>query len=100
MRCIFGRHAIPDDSADPGDWGTTEDELARSVPWFPVVGLLLGAVAAGLAWALSSSAPPLVPAAVIVVVLLSFSGCLHLDGLADTADGVFSPARANEFWRS
>jgi adenosylcobinamide-GDP ribazoletransferase len=74
----------------PGDWGTAEDDLARSVPWFPVIGLLLGAVAAGLAYALAFVAPPLVVAAAMVVVLLSFSGGLHLDGLADTADGFFS----------
>ena len=35
-------------------------------------------------------APPLVAAAVLVVALMSFSGCLHLDGLSDTADGFFS----------
>lgn len=74
----------------PGDWGTAEDDLARSVPWFPVVGLLLGAVAAAAAWVLPMVAPPLVVAVAIVVVLLSFSGCLHLDGLADTADGCLS----------
>jgi adenosylcobinamide-GDP ribazoletransferase len=74
----------------PGDWGTAEDDLARSVPWFPVVGLLLGAVAAALAWALSLAAPPMVIAAAMVVVLLAFSGCLHMDGLADTADGLLS----------
>ena len=31
----------------PGNWGTAEEDLAGSVPLFPVVGLLLGAVAAG-----------------------------------------------------
>jgi len=74
----------------PGVWGTAEEDLARSVPWFPLVGLLLGAIAAGLAWAVALVAPPPVAAAAMVVVLLSFSGCLHLDGLADTADGFLS----------
>ena len=71
----------------PGVWGTAEEDLARSVSWFPLIGLLLGAVAAGLAWAMAWTTPPLLAAAVLVVVLLTFSGCLHLDGLADTADG-------------
>jgi adenosylcobinamide-GDP ribazoletransferase len=74
----------------PGDWGTADDDLARCVPWFPVIGLLLGAVAAAVAWGLSLVAPPMVAAALIVVLLLSFAGCLHLDGLADTADGLLS----------
>ena len=74
----------------PGTWGTAEEDLARSVPWFPVIGLLLGVAAAGLAWALSWAAPPMVTAAMLVIVLSSFSGCLHLDGLADTADGFLS----------
>ena len=30
----------------PGSWGTAEADLAGSVAFFPVVGLLLGAVAA------------------------------------------------------
>ena len=74
----------------PGNWGTAEEDLARSVPWFPLIGLLLGAVAAALSYGLALVAPPLVVAAALVVVLLSFSGGLHLDGLADTADGFFS----------
>jgi adenosylcobinamide-GDP ribazoletransferase len=74
----------------PGGWSTAEDDLAGSVPWFPVIGLLLGAVAAAVAWALSLVAPPMVSAAAIVILLLSFSGCLHMDGLSDTADGFFS----------
>ncbi len=74
----------------PGSWGSAEDDLARSVPWFPVVGLVLGGVAAGVAILVSWVAPPLVCAAGMVVLFLGFSGCLHLDGLADTADGFLS----------
>jgi adenosylcobinamide-GDP ribazoletransferase len=74
----------------PGSWGAAEEDLARSVPFFPLIGLLLGAAAAALAWGLTLVAPPMVMAAIMVLVLLSFSGCLHLDGLADTADGLLS----------
>ncbi len=74
----------------PGNWGMAEADLARSVPWFPLIGLLLGAAAAALACGLALLAPPLVVAAAMVIILLSFSGGLHLDGLADTADGFFS----------
>jgi adenosylcobinamide-GDP ribazoletransferase len=74
----------------PGVWGSAEEDLARSLPWFPIVGLGGGVVAAGLAWAMAWAAPPLISAAVLVVVLAGFSGCLHLDGLADTADGLLS----------
>ncbi len=35
----------------PGDWGSAQEDLARSLPWFPIVGLGLGVgLAAGLAW--------------------------------------------------
>jgi len=74
----------------PGSWGSTEDDLARSATWFPVVGLLLGAVAAGFAMVLPMVAPPLVCAGTMVVVLTGFSGGMHLDGLSDAADGLLS----------
>jgi adenosylcobinamide-GDP ribazoletransferase len=74
----------------PGTWGTAEEDLAGSVPFFPVIGLLLGAAAAVVAWGLSLLAPPLLSAATVVVLLIGFSGALHLDGLADTADGFLS----------
>ena len=73
----------------PGNWGTAEEDIAE-VPFFPVVGLLLGAVAAAAAEGAAPFAPPMLPAVGIVIVLLGFSGCLHLDGLADTADGFLS----------
>ena len=74
----------------PGTWGTAESDLAGSVAFFPVVGLLLGVAAAALGWGLGQAAPSLVVAAALVIALLSFSGCLHLDGLSDTADGFLS----------
>ncbi len=74
----------------PGALGTSERELAGALPFFPVVGLLLGAFAVPAAWMLSLLLPPMVMAVLVTFVLLAFSGGLHLDGLADTADGFFS----------
>ncbi|MDD4889129.1 MAG: adenosylcobinamide-GDP ribazoletransferase [Phycisphaerae bacterium] len=75
----------------PGTWGTDERSLASSVPFFPIVGLLLGGLAAAVAFGLQFiAAPPMVTAALLVIVLLAFSGGLHMDGLSDTADGFLS----------
>jgi adenosylcobinamide-GDP ribazoletransferase len=75
----------------PGSWGTAEKDLAGSVAMFPLIGLALGAIAGGLAYGLAAiAAPPMVAAVALIVVLMSFSGCLHLDGLSDTADGLLS----------
>ncbi|HLI43999.1 MAG TPA: adenosylcobinamide-GDP ribazoletransferase [Acidimicrobiales bacterium] len=57
--------------------------------WFPVVGAAIGAVV-GLVWWGASAAwrGPLVPAALAVVADLVVTGLLHVDGLADSADGL------------
>lgn len=77
----------------PGAWGCAESDLARSVPWFPVVGLILGAVCAAAAWGMTLCMPPLLGAALLVLVMLAVSGCLHMDGAADTADAFLSARR-------
>jgi adenosylcobinamide-GDP ribazoletransferase len=74
----------------PASWETDEDDLARSLSWFPVVGLLIGLAASGLTAALAREFPPLVSAVVLVIVLAGVSQALHLDGLSDTADGFLS----------
>jgi adenosylcobinamide-GDP ribazoletransferase len=79
----------------PGSLGDSKEELARAVPFFPLIGLLFGCLAVPLTWGLHLLLPPPVTAVLVTLALLSFSGGLHLDGLADTADGFFS-ARPRE----
>jgi len=74
----------------PGRLGQDEQALAGSLPFFPLVGLLVGGVATAAAWLLWLVFPPLVAGALLTVFLLKVSGGLHLDGLADTVDGFFS----------
>ena len=76
----------------PIRWGQGRDgELfARSVVTFPVVGLLIGLFGAALAWLLALFAPPPLVAWFFVFYLSAISGFLHLDGLADSADGLLS----------
>ena len=70
------------------------DDAGRSVLWLPVLGGALGAVAAGALLACEaggdSVARRLLAATVAFGVLGVLTGGLHLDGLADTADGLGS----------
>jgi len=74
----------------PTSIGSSRDELSGAALFFPVVGLVLGLAAGFAAWLFWSIFPPFVASVLLVFLLLSFSGALHLDGLADTADGFFS----------
>jgi cobalamin 5'-phosphate synthase/cobalamin synthase len=67
-------------------------ELWRSMGWYPLVGLALGAAAWGVYAGLLELLPGLVAAALVVLLLELVTRGLHMDGLMDTADGVFSGA--------
>lgn len=54
----------------------------------PVVGLALGLPVVALWWALGPQSPPLLAAALAIALLALLTRGLHLDGLADTADGL------------
>src|SRR5512137_125405 len=74
----------------PKDYMPREEDLGRSVPFYPIVGLLIGIMAATLGYLMEAVLPPLPAYATILIFLLAISGGLHMDGLADTADGFFS----------
>jgi adenosylcobinamide-GDP ribazoletransferase len=65
---------------------------ARALGWFPVLGAALGALIGACWWAADEAWTPF-PAAVLVVVAdLAVTGMLHVDGLADSADGLLPHA--------
>ena len=74
----------------PQSWAGQEKQLTRSVKFFPIVGLSMGALAAAFAWALGFVVPHTVVSAMIVTGLVILTRGLHIDGLADTADGFWS----------
>jgi adenosylcobinamide-GDP ribazoletransferase len=68
----------------------------HALRFFPLVGLLLGAILGGLWWATARIWPLPVAALIVVLADLGLTGMLHLDGLADAADGLLphlSPER-------
>jgi adenosylcobinamide-GDP ribazoletransferase len=64
-----------------------KDSLARAVKFFPIVGLLIGLGSALLYLGLAPHLPLPIVGLLIVVYLVTITGCLHEDGLADSADG-------------
>jgi adenosylcobinamide-GDP ribazoletransferase len=65
------------------------------LPWAPLVGLALGGIATGIAVLGVRWISPLAGAVLGIAVLAALTRGLHLDGLADTADGL-GPLRGRE----
>jgi adenosylcobinamide-GDP ribazoletransferase len=63
-------------------------DLGAAAPWFPAVGALLGAAAGGLLLAAEPLVGIQVAATLAVIALVAATGALHVDGLADCADGL------------
>ncbi len=62
--------------------------FGAALGWYPLVGLLIGAILLLLDRGLERLLPAAPAAALLVAVLALLSGGLHLDGVADTADGM------------
>jgi adenosylcobinamide-GDP ribazoletransferase len=63
-------------------------EMGRSTVYFPLVGLLIGLLLAGICLLVDRILPGSVVNIILLACLAAASGGLHLDGLADTFDGM------------
>jgi adenosylcobinamide-GDP ribazoletransferase len=62
--------------------------LARAVPWFPVVGAVVGLLVAAVYAGAVQVVPPLVAATAAVAGGVILTGAFHEDGLADLTDSL------------
>ena len=65
-----------------------EEDLGRSMALFPLVGLTIGLMLAGVDYLLGLALPRPVADLLLVVAMSAITGALHLDGLADVCDGL------------
>lgn len=78
--------------------GAGRRPTGRTLLWFPLVGALLGGVL-GVLWRLLDRVTlgqGLLVAVLLVAADLALTGALHLDGLVDSADGLFAPVEGGE----
>lgn len=64
--------------------------FSRSVPWFPLVGAVIGLCLAGLNYILLPYFDTILRSVILVFFEILLTGGLFCDGLMDTSDGVFS----------
>jgi adenosylcobinamide-GDP ribazoletransferase len=74
------RLPMPQVTAGPNDF-------AQAIRVYPLVGLVVGMLVAGAGWA-GSLIDPWIGAGAALLVWIAVTGALHLDGLADLADGL------------
>lgn len=81
----------------PVSWRAEGDaeNFKSCINYFPVVGLLIGLFGAGFCKLLLLFFPVPVVAIAIIAYLCFISNCLHLDGLSDSGDGLFSSRPKN-----
>ncbi|MCM8760919.1 MAG: adenosylcobinamide-GDP ribazoletransferase [Candidatus Omnitrophica bacterium] len=80
-----------------GEKDEPRQALAASLPWFPLAGLCLGLVLAGVNTVLEYfGCDSLLAGAIVIITLVILTGAIHLDGLADTADALFSGKNREE----
>jgi adenosylcobinamide-GDP ribazoletransferase len=84
-------------------FGHGQSPTPRALAGFPLVGLVVGAAVGGSWLLLDQAFPSLLAATLVVGADLVLTGALHLDGLADAADGLLphaTRARRLEIMRS
>ena len=83
----------------PRRLAANQEALGRSAVYFPVVGLIIGLILAGLNWLFSLALPPAIVKALLLVALVIITGALHLDGFVDTCNGIAGHKAVEDRWR-
>ena len=68
--------------------GTSEDDLNHAVRYFPLVGIIVGTVAAGVFWLADNILPQTLAVLLSMSATILLTGAFHEDGLADAVDGL------------
>jgi adenosylcobinamide-GDP ribazoletransferase len=74
--------------------GFQPSDMAKAVVWFPLAGIVVGALVAA-AWSLGNLVHPLLAGLFGLLLWVWVTGALHLDGLSDLTDAL-GAAHANE----
>jgi adenosylcobinamide-GDP ribazoletransferase len=75
---VPGLHQVRDE-----DWG-------RATAYYPLAGLVLGILLAGLDWGLGKIWPRPVASGLVLATWVALTGALHLDGFVDCCDGLLA----------
>lgn len=82
----------------PIKMGFTVKQIGRSTAYFPVVGLIIGGILAGLYYLFAMLFSPGIVNVLLVIFMVILSGALHLDGLLDTCDGIAGHRTPEQRW--
>jgi len=83
----------------PGRREIEAADLGRSAVYFPFIGLIIGLMLVALNWLLRLGLPSAVVNTLLLAFLVIITGALHLDGLADTCDGMAGQKSVEDRWQ-
>jgi adenosylcobinamide-GDP ribazoletransferase len=82
--------------------GWSEELLNKSTRYFPIIGIIVGGMAAIVFWGLNPFLPVSIAVLLSMVVSILFTGAFHEDGFADFCDGFgggYTPERILEIMK-
>jgi adenosylcobinamide-GDP ribazoletransferase len=74
-------------------------QIGQATMWFPLIGFIIGLVLALLNLLLGLILPTSVVNVLLIAALVVITGVMHLDGLADTCDGIAGYKPVEERWK-
>ncbi len=76
----------------PSHWSLPTTNPGKSLAWFPLVGAVLGIILALALSLLRIVSSELIASALVLALWAALTGALHLEGVADSGDGLLSTA--------